>query len=208
VLRRIATSSVVILGLIIAAAVVLVANIDFGKGKPPPGTADMSTNEMIRQLSGFQVDPVSAAAEANARKRAFLHEQAVERAARKRARERARLRARKRAEEALKRRMSHSPSAQTSKAYARQLNAAKGWGGCWDSLETMWNHESGWNVHAANPSGAYGIPQALPGSKMSSAGPDWRNNAITQITWGLGYVGARYGNPCHAWDFWQAHHWY
>jgi hypothetical protein len=208
VLRRIATSSVVILGLIIAAAVVLVANIDFGKGKPPPGTADMSTNEMLRQLSGFQVDPVSAAAEANARKRAFLHEQAVERAARKRAKLRAKLRARRRAEEALKRRMSHSPSAQTSKQYARQLNAARGWGGCWDSLETMWDHESGWNVHAANPSGAYGIPQALPGSKMSSAGPDWRNSAITQITWGLGYVGARYGNPCDAWDFWQAHHWY
>ena len=57
-------------------------------------------------------------------------------------------------------------------------------------------------------SGAYGIPQALPGSKMSSAGPDWHNNAMTQISWGLGYVGARYGNPCKAWAFWQAHHWY
>lgn len=207
-LRRIATSSVVILGLIIVAAVVLVANLDFGKGKPPPGTANMSTNEMIRQLSGFQVDPVSAAAEANARKRAFLHEQAVERAARKRAKERARLRARKRRLEALKRRMSHSPSAVQSKQYAKQMNAARGWGECWDSLETMWDHESGWNVHASNPSGAYGIPQALPGSKMSSAGSDWRNNAITQITWGLGYVAARYNNPCQAWDFWQAHHWY
>jgi hypothetical protein len=209
VLRRVATSSIFILGLIVIVAVVLVANIDFGKGKPPPGTADMSANEMIRELAGFKVDPVVAAAEANARKRAYLHELAVERAARKRAKARAKARARKRAWEALKRQMSNNPSALQNKQYARQLSAARGWGGCWNSLETMWNHESGWNEHAANPgSGAYGIPQALPGSKMSSAGPDWRNNAMTQITWGLGYVASRYGNPCHAWSFWQAHHWY
>lgn len=208
VLRRIVTSSFVIFGVIIVAAVALVANINFGKGKPPPGTANMSTNDLVRTLSGFKVDPVVAAAEANARERAYLHERAVERAARKKAKLLAKLRARRRAEEALKRRMSHSPSAATSKAYARQLNAARGWSRCWDSLETMWDHESGWNVHAANPSGAYGIPQALPGSKMSSAGPDWQNNAMTQITWGLGYVAERYGNPCDAWSFWQAHHWY
>jgi hypothetical protein len=215
VLRRVATSSIVILGLTIVVAVVLIANIDFGKGKPPPGTADMSTNEMLRELSGFKVDPVVAAAEANARKRAYEHELALERAARKRAkiakakaRARARALARKRAFDAMKRRMRNNPTAEQNKAYAKQMSAARGWGGCWDSLETMWNHESGWNEHAENPSGAYGIPQALPGSKMSSAGPDWHDNAITQITWGLGYVAARYGNPCHAWSFWQAHHWY
>ena len=73
---------------------------------------------------------------------------------------------------------------------------------------TLWNHESGWRVHAANGSGAYGIPQALPGSKMGSAGPDWQNNAETQIKWGLGYIASRYGTPCGAWSSWQANGWY
>jgi hypothetical protein len=59
-------------------------------------------------------------------------------------------------------------------------------------LDSLWNHESGWNVSAANPSsGAYGIPQALPGSKMASAGPDWQTDAATQIRWGLGYRSVR-----------------
>ena len=72
----------------------------------------------------------------------------------------------------------------------------------------MWSRESGWRTNAANPSGAYGIPQALPGSKMSSAGPDWQTNAETQIKWGLGYIAARYDTPCGAWSFWQAHNYY
>ena len=71
------------------------------------------------------------------------------------------------------------------------------------------DNESGWRVHASNPStGAYGIPQALPGSKMSTAGPDWQNNATTQIKWGLGYISDRYSTPCGAWSFWQANGWY
>ncbi|MGH8959936.1 MAG: ubiquitin-like domain-containing protein [Jatrophihabitantaceae bacterium] len=88
---------------------------------------------------------------------------------------------------------------------ARKLLLAKGMGSDqFDCLVTLWNHESGWNTHAANPSGAYGIPQALPGSKMSSAGPDWQNSAQTQITWGLGYIASRYGTPCDAWSSWQS----
>ena len=72
-------------------------------------------------------------------------------------------------------------------------------------VDNIWNHESGWNVHADNPySSAYGIPQALPGSKMSSAGPDWQNSAETQIKWGLGYIKSRYGTPCGAWSSWQS----
>jgi hypothetical protein len=77
--------------------------------------------------------------------------------------------------------------------------------GCLDSI---WTRESGWRVTAANASGAYGIPQALPGSKMASAGPDWQTSATTQIKWGLGYIKGRYGTPCNAWAFWQAHNWY
>ena len=76
-------------------------------------------------------------------------------------------------------------------------------------LDNIWSQESGWNIHADNPSSsAYGIPQALPGSKMSSAGPDWANNAQTQIRWGLGYIRDRYGSACGAWGFKSGHGWY
>src|SRR5690606_25557140 len=69
--------------------------------------------------------------------------------------------------------------------------------------------ESSWNYMADNPtSDAYGLVQALPGSKMSSAGADWATNPATQIKWGLGYMNDRYGSPCGAWSFWQANHWY
>jgi hypothetical protein len=75
--------------------------------------------------------------------------------------------------------------------------------GCVDAI---WTQESGWNVHADNPtSSAYGIPQALPGSKMSSAGPDWENNPVTQIKWGLGYIKERYGSACAAAGYKRAH---
>ena len=68
-------------------------------------------------------------------------------------------------------------------------------------LNSLWTRESGWNPDAENPySGAYGIPQALPGAKMASAGSDWQTNAATQIKWGLGYIQAVYGSPCGAWS--------
>ncbi|MFM9372075.1 transglycosylase SLT domain-containing protein [Streptomyces sp. Da 82-17] len=71
------------------------------------------------------------------------------------------------------------------------------------------DHESSWNYRASNPSsGAYGLVQALPGSKMASAGADWQTNPATQIKWGLNYMNDRYGSPCGAWDFWQANNWY
>jgi hypothetical protein len=78
-----------------------------------------------------------------------------------------------------------------------------------DALVPMWTKESQWTPTAENPSsGAYGIPQALPGDKMSSAGPDWATNAATQIRWGLGYIRDTYGTPSGAWGFWQANGWY
>ncbi|CAM3562456.1 lytic transglycosylase domain-containing protein [Stackebrandtia soli] len=76
-------------------------------------------------------------------------------------------------------------------------------------LVPLWEHESGWNPNAANPSsGAYGIPQSLPGDKMASAGADWQTNAATQIRWGLSYIKGRYGDPCGAWGYWQGNGWY
>jgi murein DD-endopeptidase MepM/ murein hydrolase activator NlpD len=85
-----------------------------------------------------------------------------------------------------------------------------GWGddqfGC---LVSLWDKESGWSHTASNPSsGAYGIPQSLPGSKMSSAGEDWETNAATQISWGLDYIAQVYGTPCGAWGHSQATDWY
>ena len=75
-------------------------------------------------------------------------------------------------------------------------------------LNDIWTRESGWNYLAENASGAYGIPQALPGSKMASAGADWATDPTTQIKWGLGYIESTYGTPCDAWAFWQANGWY
>ena len=76
-------------------------------------------------------------------------------------------------------------------------------------LVDLWNRESGWSYDAENPaSGAYGIPQALPGSKMASAGADWQTNPATQIRWGLGYIKQIYGNPCGAWAFEEANGYY
>ena len=96
------------------------------------------------------------------------------------------------------------------RAIARALLPEFGFGsdqfGCLDSL---WSRESGWRVDASNPySSAYGIPQALPGSKMSTAGADWAYNPETQIRWGLGYIAGRYGTPCSAWSHSQSTGWY
>ena len=78
----------------------------------------------------------------------------------------------------------------------------------WGCLDNLWNRESGWVYNAENASGAYGIPQALPGSKMASAGADWLTDPTTQIKWGLGYIKSIYGTPCGAWDHEEADGWY
>jgi hypothetical protein len=91
------------------------------------------------------------------------------------------------------------------KAMARQMVPADQF----QCFSNIVNHESTWNYRAQNPSsGAYGLVQALPGSKMSSAGADWQTNPATQIKWGLNYMNSRYDSPCGAWSFWQANHWY
>lgn len=98
----------------------------------------------------------------------------------------------------------------SAQAIARSMMLREyGWGdGEFSCLVQMWNNESGWRTDAMNPSGAYGIPQALPGSKMASAGPDWQSSASTQIRWGLEYIASRYNTPCQAWGLWQQQGWY
>ena len=102
------------------------------------------------------------------------------------------------------------PNPNTAQSIAYSMMASFGFDpktyfGC---LLDIWNRESGWVYDAENPSGAYGIPQALPGSKMATAGADWQTNPATQIKWGLGYIKAIYGNPCSAWAFEEADGYY
>jgi hypothetical protein len=102
------------------------------------------------------------------------------------------------------------PDPGTAQAIAYNMLSSFGWKpstyyGC---LNNIFSRESGWRYNAENASGAYGIPQALPGSKMASAGPNWQTDPTTQIKWGLGYIQGRYGDPCSAWSFWEAHGWY
>lgn len=93
--------------------------------------------------------------------------------------------------------------------YALSLFGQYGWdSGQMGCLDPLWNRESGWSPTAANRSGAYGIPQALPGDKMASAGPDWQTDGDTQIRWGEGYIKSTYGTPCGAWDHELAQGWY
>lgn len=129
----------------------------------------------------------AAAASAAAKAKAKAREQAAQRAAKAAAS------------------LANSSSATVAeyREYAQEQAAKRGWGptefGC---LDAIWTQESQWRTDADNPtSDAYGIPQALPGSKMASAGPDWATNYKTQIDWGLGYIDGRYGTPCKAWAF-------
>jgi transglycosylase-like protein with SLT domain len=102
-----------------------------------------------------------------------------------------------------------APDPGTAQSTAYNMLASFGFStsqfGC---LQDLWQRESGWSYDAENPSGAYGIPQSLPASKMASAGSDYLTNPATQIKWGLGYIKAVYGTPCAAWNFELANNYY
>ncbi|GAA1427616.1 hypothetical protein GCM10009616_05270 [Microlunatus lacustris] len=153
-----------------------------------------------------------AVAEAEARAEAAREEAAREKAAAARAKAEAEAAAA--AEQARSERVraqGYEPGTTDPREMARQILQNRfGYGaeefGCFDDVIIR---ESGWRVDATNPSsGAYGIPQALPGSKMASAGSDWRTNPATQIIWAVGYMDDRYGSPCAAWSFKSANDWY
>ncbi|WP_067452791.1 hypothetical protein [Actinomadura macra] len=213
-LRRVLTSNVTITLVAIcglAAALVLVDLNKMGGTSEPPKMAagGLSTNDMLARLTGSDMDPIAADSIAAAKKRAYEQHVRELKALKEKAKRDAAARAKLKAEQERERLAKSNPSAGQNKAYGKKMNALKGWGRCWPSLLTLWNHESGWNERAENPSsGAYGIPQALPGSKLASAGADWRTSSPTQIAWGLGYIKARYKDPCGAWSWWQAHNWY
>lgn len=107
-------------------------------------------------------------------------------------------------------------NASGNKKIAQQLAIQMGHGDWttgkqWSDWQALWQGESGWSEHAVNPSSqAWGIPQALPGDKMASAGADWRTNPATQIKWGIGYIAETYGSPSAAYAAWlsRSPHWY
>jgi len=99
----------------------------------------------------------------------------------------------------------------TARQIAWRMLTRKHWSAAYQYpyLRRLWDRESSWNIHAENPySGAYGIPQAVPGAKMSTAGPDWENSARTQVRWGLDYIRDRYNSPRRAWLNEEAFGWY
>lgn len=104
----------------------------------------------------------------------------------------------------------YHPSAAQAQTYAAGAAAQYGWTGQhWTNLVKLWNRESSWLWYSENASsGAYGIPQSLPGSKMASFGANWRDDAAVQIDWGLNYIAQRYGNPTKAWEHSEQYGWY
>ena len=104
----------------------------------------------------------------------------------------------------------YAPTSGSPEQIAEAMLASFGWSlSQFACLDPLWEHESGWSVTADNPdTGAYGIPQALPGDKMADAGPDWQTDAATQIRWGLTYIKDLYGSPCAAYAHEQETGWY
>jgi hypothetical protein len=168
------------------------------------GLKQVAAFDRMRALQG-QHQQEAAAAKAAAHNAAVAKAAAAKAAAHKAAEQAAAARQTQSAQEAAVTAPSGSPQ-----QIAERMLGQFGWSsGQFSCLQPLWEHESGWNVTAENPtSGAYGIPQALPGSQMSSAGADWQTNAATQIRWGLTYIQHRYGSPCGAWSHEQVAGWY
>jgi hypothetical protein len=178
-----------------------------------PARGNLAEQAIIEAADRAAAAHAAAVAAARAAASRAAARAAAERAAARRAAERAA------AEQAAARWTAAAPAATegaaqqalsgTPQQIAELMLAQHGWAGQFSCLDSLWAQESGWNVYAENPSsGAYGIPQALPGSKMASAGVGWQSDAVTQISWGLGYIQAAYGSPCGAWGHEEASGWY
>jgi hypothetical protein len=174
-------------------------------------TAEAQTETASVEVAATEADRIAAeAAAAEAAAQAAAEAAAAEAAAAEAAAQAAAQAAA--AEEERQVRTSNANTPNGARAVAADLASSKyGWGsGQFECLDNLWQKESGWNYAAVNSSsGATGIPQALPGSKMASAGNDWATNATTQISWGLEYISSsRYGTPCAAWSHSVANNWY
>lgn len=177
-------------------------------------TSDVVALGSVERQQGVEdADRIATARTRVNTERARIEGQAAEAARRKAAAlAKARREAAQRVARAKARKKAISRAQDNPRAAARALLSDYGFGdNQWQCLEKLWMGESGWRYTAMNASsGAYGIPQSLPGSKMGSVASDWRSNPVTQIKWGLGYIKQVYGSPCGAWGSWQARspHWY
>ncbi|MFB8028965.1 lytic transglycosylase domain-containing protein [Streptomyces sp. NPDC056465] len=165
--------------------------------------AQASAADAAAKKSAEETARIQAAKDAKSKKQAAEDKLEAEREAKEKEAERA---SRSSVRDASSFSAKGSYSVAEVQAMARQMMPADQF----QCFSNIVDRESGWNYQASNPSsGAYGIMQALPGSKMASAGADWQTNPATQIKWGLSYMNSdRYGSPCAAWSFWQANHWY
>ena len=179
-----------------------------GAGTLAPQVQISEVMSALRQdQSNALVAQLAAARQAARRKREAARRAAAEAAADQAAQEQAQQQQQQQSQAAPPPARAPSGSAQQ---IAMGMLGSYGWSSSqFSCLDSLWNQESGWNVYATNTtSGAYGIPQALPGSKMASAGADWQTDAATQIRWGLSYIKSLYGSPCGAWGHEEADGWY
>ena len=179
-----------------------VLGIDVASGLRTPAQGASSITSVTSIAAGLSTRGTAKARSIENARLAQQHAEAAQRAVKQRV-------AARRAAAARASRSERAASPSGARALGRQLAAGHGWSATqFTCLDTLWTNESGWQMHAQNSSGAYGIPQALPGTRMSTAGSDWRTSAVTQIRWGLHYVDARYGSPCGALQHWRSHRWY
>ena len=196
-------------------AVMGVAQAQAGTAQPTDdaqasaGDATLLADIPVGEQAQVRAAPLAQQAETQAVAADAVARKSAEQAAREQAAEDARAK-REAAEEKAKREreakgifpQQSSYTVAEVQAIARQIVP----GGQFQCFSNIVNHESTWNYLSVNPSsGAYGLVQALPGNKMASAGADWQTNPATQIKWGLNYMNSRYGSPCGAWAYWQAH---
>lgn len=230
-----ATAGTAVAGTAVAAGLVLsgglppqtVSDTSEEHSAPPPVRPTAADKRFTHRpdLAGDTVTGANSVTAADKARRVVALRRQTQRAAQRAAARAAKLRAaerkaekraaeRKAAEARAARERSSRSSARSyagdPRGIAQSMMASRyGWGaGEFSCLDSLWARESGWNIHAANASGAYGIPQALPGSKMASAGEDWQSNPATQVAWGLSYIDATYGTPCSAWSAFQSQGWY
>jgi hypothetical protein len=210
--------------LTLATAISLAATLPAGSS-PVPASADAAYKTTVSQsavarsaaddgvgqavlfsrMRSIQADRQELAAQKAAAAKAAASKAAAAKAAAKATA----LKAAKQASAARKQAAVTTPSG-SPEQIAEQLLSQFGWSGSqFSCLQPLWERESGWSLTAENPaSGAYGIPQALPGAQMASAGADWQTDAATQIRWGLTYIQGRYGSPCGAWAHEESSGWY
>jgi len=219
--KRARVITVAAAGTLTLATVVSVAGVALPTSTAAAATADASLTSVNRNTAAVQAEHQQQAAKAEAaRARAAAEKAARAKAAAEKA-AKAKAAAKAEAAKAAKARAAADAAVTTKAAsvttpsgsprqIAQRMLGQFGWSSSqFGYLNPLWEHESGWSLTAENPSsGAYGIPQALPGSQMASAGGDWRTNAATQIKWGLTYIQGRYGSPCGAWAHEQADGWY